>query len=175
MPNIQYFVCTLAMAISVGANAVSSGTVTFNGELTADTCTISADSVNKVVTLPKVPTQDLNVAGAEQGSREFQLNVEDCPETITQVAARFSANVASDYNSVTGNLVNVSTATTPAKQVEIRLYNVDGTPIGIGSTGEFFNVVDQKATMTYVGGYYATGAATPGPVTSVVSYELAYP
>ncbi|WON77499.1 fimbrial protein [Serratia sp. UGAL515B_01] len=175
MLKIQHVVCALAMAVSVGANAVSSGTVTFNGELVADTCTISSDSINKIVQLPKIPTQDLNVAGAEQGSREFQLNVEACPASITQVAAHFNAIGGSAFDPTTGNLVNASTAATPAKQVQVRLYNVDGKQIRVGSTGEFFNVVNQKATMTYVGGYYATGVTTPGPVTSVASYVLAYP
>ncbi|WON77479.1 fimbrial protein [Serratia sp. UGAL515B_01] len=177
MFKIQHVVCALAMAVSVGANAVSSGTVTFNGELVADTCTISSDSINKIVQLPKIPTQDLNVSGAQAGSREFQLNVEACPASITQVAAHFNAIGGSAFDPTTGNLVNASTSTAPAaaKEVQVRLYNADGSQIRVGSTGKFFDVVDEKASMTYVGGYYATGVTTPGPVTSVASYTLAYP
>ncbi|MTD38240.1 fimbrial protein [Erwinia sp. CPCC 100877] len=178
MRNVKLTLCAMALAaVSTSALAVdgpTQGTVTFNGELISDTCTIVSESVSREVQLPTVSIQTLNAKGLEAGSKGFDLNVENCPTGITQVAAHFEAIGSTGVNSETGNLKNLAT-TTPAGNVEVRLYNSDEAQLKLGETGAPAKVVDGKATMRYYGGYYSTDATTAGKVYAQAKYTLAYP
>jgi major type 1 subunit fimbrin (pilin) len=179
MRKVNLALCALALSIaSVGAQAVSSGTVTFKGKLIGDTCELKPGSEDIVVTLPTLSTSELAAAGAEKGSTNFDIQVENCDASITKVAAHFEAINSSGANPVTGNLVNTATAGTEAKNAEVRLYNIsDSSQIRVGSTGESVPVdpVTHAVTFSYAGGYYATAATTPGDVLAQVQYVLAYP
>jgi major type 1 subunit fimbrin (pilin) len=180
MRNLKMTLCAMALAAaSTSALAAdeTQGTVTFNGELIAETCTIASDSVDRQVQLPTVSIQTLNAAGTAAGSKGFDLNVENCPTGITQVAAHFEAVGSSGVDSATGNLTNQYTgAETSATNVQVRLYNSDEQQLKVGETGEAAAVAtDGTATMRYYGGYYATAATTAGMVYAQARYTLAYP
>ena len=173
----------MCVAAALGMAAVSpvhaaatdgKGTVTFNGKLIAETCTLEDDSVDITVTLPTMSTKSLAVAGTEAGSKKFDIKVKDCETGISKVAAHFEAIGASGLNSVTGNIKNDSAITNPANNVEVRLYDANQAHLPLGSTGTLYDVVDKKATMTYYGGYYATGATTAGLVKAVAKFTLSY-
>jgi major type 1 subunit fimbrin (pilin) len=178
MKTLKLTLCAMALAAAstsaMAAGEVTQGTVTFNGELIAETCSIASDSVDRQVQLPKVSTQSLGTSGATAGSKGFDLNVENCPTGITKVAAHFEAIDSSGVDSATGNLLNKA-PTTPAGLVQVRLYNSDEQQLKLGETGAPANVTDGKATMRYYGGYYATGATTAGLVYAQARYTLAYP
>lgn len=181
MFKIQHAVCALVLAVSAGANAAYDGTVTFDGLLIAETCTVNTDSTNILVKLPTIAVQKLAAAGDEAGSTSFNINVSACPAGLTQVGAHFEA-IANEGTSTTNNLTNSSPVAGRATNVEVRLYNINGANaaakhLKVGTTGAFFpiNTAARTATMTYAGGYYATGASTVGPVRAQVQYVLAYP
>lgn len=173
--------CAMALttvSTSTLAAKETQGTVTFNGQLIAETCSIASESVDRQVQLPTVSIQTLNAAGTTAGSKGFDLNVEDCPAGITQVAAHFEAIGSSGVNSKTGNLTNDFTSTAnvdKARNVEVRLYNSDEQQLKLGETGAQAPVANGKATMRYYGGYYATDKTTAGMVQAKASYTLAYP
>lgn len=180
MHKLTLTLCAMALAAAstsaLAADEVTQGTVTFNGELIAETCSIASDSVDREVQLPKVSIQTLNAAGTNAGSKGFDLNVENCPEGITQVAAHFEAIGSTGVDSSTGNLTNqYQGAGTKATNVQVRLYNSDGQQLKLGETGAAADVTDGKATMRYYGGYYATAATTAGLVYGQARYTLAYP
>ncbi|CAH6321032.1 fimbrial protein [Pantoea agglomerans] len=179
MRKLKLSVCAVAMTIASGsAMAVGQGTVTFNGQLIAETCTIANDSIDVQVTLPTVSVQTLAAAGATAGSKGFDLNVIDCPAGITQVAAHFEAIGSSGVDSTTGNLTNQYTGTTDdpaATAVQVRLYNSDEQPLKLGETGAAAAVTSGSATMRYYGGYYATAKTGAGKVNAKAAYTLAYP
>lgn len=182
MRNSKMTLCAIALALSstsaLAAGEVTQGTVTFNGELISETCSIASESVSKVVTLPTISIQTLNVAGLSAGSKGFDLNVENCPSTITKVAAHFEAVGSTGVDSTTGNLTNQFTAAgglAAASNVQVRLYNSDEVQLKLGETGEFAAVAaDGSATMRYYGGYYSTGVTTAGQVYAQAAYTLAY-
>lgn len=183
MSKMKIAVCAIALAVtSVSVNAadvVGQGTVTFNGKLIDETCTVNDDSKDIIVTLPTLSTKTLSTAGNEAGSSAFDINVKDCPAAITKVAAHFEV-LNSEYDSSTGNLINqleVDDPTKSATKAQVRLYNDDSTQIRIGSTGKAFPVdaTAHTAKMEYLGGYYATGQTTAGNVKAQVTYTLAYP
>jgi major type 1 subunit fimbrin (pilin) len=179
MHKLTLTLCAMALAAastSVLAADETQGTVTFNGELIAETCTIASDSVNRIVDLPTLSTQTLNAPKLEAGSKGFDLNVEKCPEGITKVAAHFEAIGSTGGDSATGNLVNkYSGEKTAAGNVQVRLYNSDEQQLKLGDTGTAADVTDGKATMRYYGGYYSTAPTTAGMVSAQARYTLAYP
>ncbi|WP_105652594.1 fimbrial protein [Cronobacter dublinensis] len=176
MRKINFAYCALALGLLSGyAQAASQGTVTFNGKLIAETCEIDTNDVDKTVTLPTLSTQTLAKAADVGGTTTFTIKAVNCPDAIKKVAAHFEALDSTGFNPVTGNLTNAA-AIGAAKNVEVRLYNIDSTVIPVGGTGKAFDVqTDKTATMSYVGGYYATAATEPGDVTAKVNYTLSYP
>lgn len=184
MSKLNISLCAIALAMTTSsafaAGEATQGTVTFNGKLIAETCSIVPADVDKVVTLPTLSTQTLSTPGAVGGSTTFDINVEDCPSTggPTSVAAHFEAINSDGFNTATGNLTNSAVDSGDgAENVEIRLFDKDGTTqIPVGSTGGFFPIstTDQTAKMTYIGAYYASAATTAGTVTAKVQYTLAY-
>ncbi|WP_241579895.1 fimbrial protein [Rosenbergiella nectarea] len=177
--------CFLPFMITPGAYAASAGTVEFNGEIIAGTCTIKSSDVNKVVTLPEVSSENLRTSGSTAGSKVFTIEVSNCATTINGVTAHFEAiNGTTGYdvqtNNLTNDVVTDATATPPVKaagNVQIRLFDKGGTTqVQVGGTdGAFVRTnAAHGATMEYVASYYATGAATEGTVHANVAYTLAY-
>ncbi|MGE9551474.1 fimbrial protein [Erwinia amylovora] len=159
---------------AMAATPAGQGTVTFNGTLTANTCVIDGD-VDQTVTLPTLSVKTLATAGNEAGSKNFDIKVKECD--ASKVATHFEAIGSSGVDATTGNLTNSLTGDEAATKVEIRLYNPDGTQIRAGDTGKEYTVdsTAKTATMTYVGGYYATGQSTAGNVAAKIVYTIAYP
>ncbi|MFP2516973.1 fimbrial protein [Buttiauxella agrestis] len=183
MSKFKVTLCALAISmVSAYAGAEitlppGQGTVTFTGELTDETCTVDPTSKDIKVVLPTIGTETLAAAGAQGGSTTFPIKVTDCPVGVTEIAAHFEAIDQTKYNPATGNLINQDPAPDAATNVEVRLFETDGTVLPVGSTGSSFPVDEttNTGTMTYMGAYYATGATTVGTVTAVVQYTLAYP
>lgn len=182
MSKFKATLCAIALstvsAYGIAATPVTQGTVTFTGKLTPDTCSITSGDEDKQVKLPTLSIQSLDAAGKVAGTTTFDLHVDSCPATVTQVAAHFEAINSDGFDATTQNLTN-STAKVDggAENVEVRLFDKDGsTQIPVGGTGSMFDVdaTTHKATMTYIGGYYATAATTAGDVTAKVQYTLAY-
>ncbi|MGU3778293.1 fimbrial protein [Burkholderia metallica] len=154
--------------------AVTQGKVTFDGELTANTCSVKAGDEDKKVTLPKVSTITLAKKGDTAGSTSFDINVEKCSTDVKKVAAHFEMT---NMDPATGYLKNLAAAGA-ASNVVVQLVDADGTGIRAGSTGSYFDVAGtgdtRGATMIYGGQYYATGPTTAGKVNTFARYTLAY-
>lgn len=174
----QLMVSLMGVSIAPMVFAVPSpgtGTVTFNGELIEETCTINTDDIDKVVVLPTVSTQSLSNVADTAGSTMFSITASNCPASHTSIAAHFETT---DMDPVTQNAINQATAN-PASNVLVQLLQSDGTTVlPLGSTGDFVNLTgsgsSRGATMNYGGQYYAVGQTTAGTVTAVVRYTLAY-
>lgn len=183
MSKLKFVFCTMALAVTAAnADINADGKITINGLLITETCKVTDESKNIIVTLPTVSTTKLAKSGDETGSTTFTIGVTDCPTAITKVAAHFEANGSTGYSTTTGNLLNAAPAASgstpaPAGNVEVRLYDNDGTSfIEVGKSGKKINVdaTTKGATLRYAAGYYATAATTPGPVTAMVQYVLDY-
>lgn len=154
------------------------GTITFNGEVTATTCLIngSVSPANLTVTLPTVSTSALGVAGATAGDTGFTLALTGCSASGQGVTTHFEAGTHVDV--ATGRLNNTSGS---APEVQIQLLNAQGGVIKVGASavqqnaGTPVTITGGSATMNYTARYYANGAAaTPGTVTTSVTYTVAY-
>jgi len=155
------------------ATALTSGTVTFEGELLDVTCLAVVDDRDKSVQLPTISASVLRVSGNTAGSTPFTINVR-CPLTARKVRAYFENSAYSD--STTGNLTLMpQQGQTNATNVQVRLLRVDGTPIAVGNGLSMpYFPVDRSgaAKLDYQAVYYATGEAVQGIVYTTATYTL---
>ena len=152
------------------AQAASTGTITFNGELTDTT-----------VILPTVGVNQLTASGDTTGRTSFNMNISDCVIGTegghSKVAAFFQPGNTVDLS--TGRLKNVGGSAT---NVDLRLLDASNSyaPINIGNTDQVDGMAyvdintDGTALLPYAVEYFANAQTTPGTVTSSVIYNLQY-
>lgn len=168
----------LLSVYSVSAAAVSDNTISFEGEVTAQTCTVLVNGqASPVVLLPTVSTTDLTAAGSTAGTTSFEFNVSGCTtsDEASTIGAKFTGNAVDTSTAGAGTLGNTGTAA----NVNIQLLDSASAPIDLNSTwtgkGDIALPADSAvATQTYYARYFATGAAAAGTVKASVQYALNY-
>ncbi|OBX78991.1 fimbrial protein [Haemophilus aegyptius] len=199
---------TLAAGLLFSLGGISSafgaadGTITFNGRVVDQTCTVSNNtSGNNIdVKLPAVNKAQLASAGAVAGLTRFNIELTGCKQATAAgtngVRAYFLPN--SQYvDPNTNNLKNIATGSgtnTPAEHVQIQLTHADTSKvIAVGENVDvqghekdpyrpWFDFVNDtgstttaKAKLTYYAQYVAVGTgAEPGVVQSKVEYNIIY-
>lgn len=169
------------MGVSLLAHSASTGTITFNGLITDNTCNVDVNGQGSdaIVTLPTVSANQLVNSGNVTGRTTFDMNVSGCQigNTFSRVAAYFQPGATVDL--ATGRLLNVGGT---ASQVDLQLLDVTGgyNVINVGNTNQITDMafvdVDGtgSASLPYAVEYYANAQVTPGTVTSSVVYNLQY-
>ncbi|QEQ57869.1 type 1 fimbrial protein [Haemophilus influenzae biotype aegyptius] len=197
---------TLAAGLLFSLGGISSafgapdGTITFNGRVVDQTCTVSTGTNgNFDVTLPTVNKTQLASVGEVAGLTRFNIELTGCKSVATGgtngVRAYFLPN--SQYvDPNTHNLKNIAQATTgvaKAENVQIQLTHADTSKvIAVGenvdvqghendSYNPWSNFKDDAgattatANLTYYAQYVAVDApAEPGVVQSKVEYNIIY-
>jgi major type 1 subunit fimbrin (pilin) len=164
-------------AFAPQAAKASDGTITFKGNITAQTCTISGNGggPNFTVTLPTVSTSSLTASGNVAGATPFSIALTNCSPDSGNVSTYYEAGTTID--TATSYLKNF---TGTATNVEVGLLNSDSTPIklGMAQAGQNSAVVaiaSGAATLNYIAQYVATnGASTAGSVNTTVTYSMSY-
>lgn len=165
----------LTSALAMSAAQASDGTITFNGQLSAQTCTTKINNTSNVatVTLPSVSIASLAAAGATAGSTNFTINLSACTGTIATAAATFEAGAGVDPT--TQNVRNTGSAT----GVQLQLLDSTGKVIKAGDTSQTANTARTAMTgatgvLPYAVQYIASAATTPGNVVGSVTYSINY-
>lgn len=169
-----------------GAQAASTGTIQFEGLLTATTCDVTVDGQgpDATIVLPTMGINQLNAAGKTGGKTGFNMALSNCEGTLKTASAFFEAGPTVDLT--TGRLKNTlsggSGDDTAATQVSLQL--LDGSsasyaPIQAGNTNQIVNttyvdIASGSANLPYAVQYYADNATTAGKVASQVVYSLQY-
>ncbi len=183
MTNNKLLAALIVAGTAMGAQFAhaADGTITFNGNITAQTCTINGNGngpgvTNFTVQLPTVSAATLNSAGVA-GQTAFNIALTNCTPDSGNVHTFFEAGPTTDAS--TGNLI--LDAGGAAQNVQIRLLNggTANTPIKAGFTNAAQNsnsvpLTNGAATLWYYAQYYATGVATAGTANSSVMYSIAY-
>ncbi|OTG82484.1 ferrous iron transporter B [Acinetobacter sp. ANC 4558] len=155
------------------------GTITINGLVTDKTCDIVTPAGKDfTVTLPTVSKQSLATTGAVAGRTPFSINLAKCSQG--KVATYFEPGATVDF--ATGRLNNQATAGATNVKVQLLGSNSQFLPIlaansttGNQTNSQWIDVVaNGAADLHYYAEYYATNAATPGPVTTSVQYTIIY-
>ncbi len=180
---------SLLLAAMSPAAFASDGTITFTGLITGQTCSISGNgrpAGDFTVVLPNVSTSTLNTGGNTAGRAPFNIQLTGCTPNAGNVAVYFEPGANVDL--ATGRLKN-STVAVPAAgtnpgvkaagNVQIGLLNSDMTNISVGAAVATQNpqrvaLASGAATLQYYAQYVATGTATPGIITSSVTYSIVY-
>ncbi|WP_323120875.1 fimbrial protein [Burkholderia alba] len=171
----------LAAAVTLAAAPAAfaaDGTITINGQVTSQTCTISGNGGGKdfTVTLPTVSASTLATAGAAAGRTPFNIALSKCTPNSGNVSTYFEPGATVD--TTTGRLVN--TAPGGAANVQVGLLNSDNSSIQLGAAQASQNskpvaLSGGAATLNYYAQYVATGgAATAGSVTTTTLYSIVY-
>lgn len=168
----------LGLTVLLSGNAqAADGTITINGQVTAQTCTISGNGggADFIVTLPTVSTSALPTAGATAGRTPFDIALTNCSPNSGNVAVYFEPSATVD--TTTGHLTN--TAAGGADNVQVSLLNSDYSDIQLGSgetsqNMQFVALNNGAATLKYFAQYVATDAATAGAVTTRSLYSIVY-
>ncbi|WP_432723661.1 fimbrial protein [Jeongeupia wiesaeckerbachi] len=163
----------MAMALLNGvASAASNGTVSFTGEVVANTCTI-ANGGAVTVALPKVSTDVFSGDGSKAGQTRFNIDLTACTPASGQVGVRFTG-IGSQVDMTRGLFVNTGTATNVAVGV------FDDTALQLkpaADSGGFVNVdTSSGAASIPLDAYYVATNATvgAGTVAATGNFELVY-
>lgn len=169
-----------ALAAILGTAAFSAaavdGTITFNGKVNSNTCTVNAaNGASFAVTLPNIGASALGTtAGNVAGTTPFSIALTACTATGT-VKAYFEPG--STINA-SGHLNNTAAAGTAATGVDLQLLNNAQTAINLNTQANATTatIASNAATLNYYVQYYNTAAAAvgAGTVTSTVNYTIQY-
>jgi len=175
MKKLAFLTASVVSALFASqAFAVSGNTITFQGEVTTDTCsvTINGSDAKPVVLLPTVSVDALKVGGATTGNTTFELDVTGCSaKDDSTIYAEFIGNNVS----TNGNLKNMAT-TNPAGKVEIRIIKADESAFNFSTkqTDKLTPLKSGATNATYTAQYYADGQATAGAVEATLQYAISY-
>ncbi|MEG1209899.1 MAG: fimbrial protein [Leclercia sp.] len=120
------FIATTVMA-SFSVMAADVGLLTFDGAVTDSTCKLTTsngeDAYNVTITLPVVKKSEVESTSIDTGvgSKNFELLLTDCPESVVNASTTFmSNNMAAIANGTIEPDANMSGA---ASNVALALYN----------------------------------------------------
>lgn len=166
-------------------SAFAAPTVTFEGEVTAQTCSVSINgNTNSIVLLPTVSMTDFGTTlttGQSAGLTPFTISVTGCvaptsaAQAITTKFLGYNVDTTSGVlgntattNAATGFGIQLTTSSAGTSAVKLSgLTSVTGLSLAVGAT---------SATYDFGARYYvinATGAKA-GKVTSVAEYTVSY-
>ena len=177
--KFKSLVIASALSLTFPIAAMAAPTVTFQGEVTDQTCKATINGqTDSTVLLPTVPTTELNAAGATTGLTPFSISVEDCSVDTADVV--IGTKFLGHNVTAGGNLGNVAT-NNPAQNVSIQLTEkADGSaPVTLNGITKVDGLVlkqgDTSATHQFGAQYISeAGSATAGAVTAVAEYTLSY-
>ncbi|NDJ58742.1 type 1 fimbrial protein [Enterobacteriaceae bacterium 4M9] len=183
MIHFKKVTAVVALAI-LPCTAFSTPTVTFEGEVTDQTCSVSINGqTNSVVMLPTVATADFGATlanGQTAGLTPFTVSVSECtaPAADLNISTKF---MGYDVDSSTGVLGNRAT-TDAAVGYGIQLTgSSDGSDVVTLSgptnvSGLVLKTGETSASYDFGAQYYVIDAtsAKPGKITAVAEYTLSY-
>lgn len=170
------FLSVLMASALFSTNALASdNTITFMGEVSDETCSISVNGsdASPVVLLPTVTATVLN-ANQVAGATPFDIGVTGCTGSASgvQISTVFVGN---NISSATGNLASTGSAT----DVEIQILDTSGDEVDFRNafigTGDLSLQANQtSSSATYKAQYFTGGTATTGTVLASMQYAVSY-
>lgn len=149
------------------------GEISISGQVLAPTCIVNGGNGNLPVSLPDVNATLLSRPGQVAGQTSFQLRLTNCAPTVSRVSTYFEPGPTI---SPEGRLIVDAGG---RRNVQIELLNSSFAPMDLSAAkrsqrSQTVQIVGGNATLDYHARYYATGAATPGLVSTRVQYSLDY-
>jgi len=173
---------TLGALMVLPLSTMAAPTVTFEGEVTSQTCAISINGqTNSVVLLPTVTVKDFGdtlAAAQTAGMTPFTVSITNCeaPTADTNITTKF---LGYNVDSTSGVLGNTLTDATAAKGFGIQLVKDADTAINLKGVTSVPGLVlasgATSASYDFGARYYSFGTdGTPGKITAVAEYTVSY-
>ncbi|QGY14762.1 fimbrial protein [Escherichia coli] len=156
-------VCATSSVMAADDNAITDGSVTFNGKVIAPACTLVAATKDSVVTLPDVSATKLQTNGQVSGV-QIDVPIESTRIKVLKRSSPFNGTADTTQITAFANQASSDAAT----NVALQMYMNDGTT-AITPDTETGNILlqDGDQTLTFKVDYIATGKATSGNVNAV--------
>lgn len=163
-------------------SVLAAPTVTFEGEVTSQTCTVDINGqTNSVVLLPTVSLTDFGETLAEgqtAGQTPFTISIAGCqaPTTDTNITTKF---LGYNVENPSGVLGNSSTDANAATGFGIQLLSSTDSPVTLNGVTDVSGLVLKtgatSASADFGARYYSLGTVgTAGKITAVAEYTLSY-
>lgn len=161
------------LSLVVASGAQASGTISFTGNVYAQTCTINGGSGNLPVALPGVGASRLINPGDTAGDTPFVLQLTECPTGLVEVSTYFEPGPTISE----GGRLKVDP--NGSENLEVQLLNSAKEPMNLaaerGSQGsQWVKITGGNATLNYTARYFSLGSTTAGAVATRVQYSLDY-
>lgn len=174
----------LAVAGSASAASANGGTMTFTGQLTDTTCTITGGAGTDggqgdfVVKLGQVAANTLTAATQVANKTPFAVKIGGVGEgtCMDGKIAKFTFDDSSpNLDASTGNMKNILTG--EATNVQVQMLDGKDAVINLANgsyVGSAPAIVNNQSSINFAAQFYATGATTPGEVKTAVLYKVSY-
>jgi major type 1 subunit fimbrin (pilin) len=169
---------------AANAAAAADGTITFNGEITAVTCSIhggtAAGGNNFIVTLPTVQTTAFSGGvGTSAGATPYNIYVGESGETGCTNGTLVSVHYEPSSPRVdpTTGFLALDPGAGVATGVQLQLLNQDRSTINLATNPESakYTIAGNTATLPFFAQYVSTSdEVTAGPANSSVMYSVAF-
>ena len=170
--NLALRLAMTACLATTAAQAATTGTLRFSGQVDAGTCDLDAGDVNRSITLPTIKISDFDQA-AYAGTLDFELSA-DCESDISSVTFLFTGTPAGEDASLFANTgTSGGTALWLAHRAPaFSIIPANGTPTQRSRTVATSN---RKAVLPLTAAYHKTGAIlTQGTLASTVTVSITY-
>ncbi|ECG5958021.1 fimbrial protein [Salmonella enterica] len=160
----------LSSTMFVGHAMAADGIVHFTGEVIGAACEVTTDSKDLNVNMGIVSTTAFaNGVGTLAAPEKFQIDLENCPDTVTKVAAQFDGIEAGDgYLAVNGGAAGVAIQIANASDNSVVKLYEDSEAITIDTN-------THKATLPFIAHYISTDVkVTPGVANADSEFTLSY-
>ena len=164
------------LAITAGlaahaAQAATTGTLTFVGQVNAGTCNLAAGDLNRTVTLPTIKISDFD-ATPSTGGFDFEISA-DCESDIRNVTFLFAGSAS------TGNAVLFANSGTSGGTALWLLHRATpGYTIPANGTdaqrSRTLVVSDNRAVLPLGAAYHKNGAVSQGTLASTATVNITY-
>lgn len=161
-------------SVPVFAATSGDGQINFTGEIIDSACTVVNGQSNPLdVTLGKIAKTAFTGSGSTAATTRFDIQLKDCPETITSAAITFGGTP--DTNNA--DVLALTTGTGAASGVGVQLLDSSSAPLSLYTASAEYTLTSGTATndLQFGARYIQTGASVvAGQANAVSTFTVVY-
>ena len=169
-----FIAATVGCSASAFAATNGEGQINFTGEIIDSACQVVNGLSNPLnVTLGKVSKTVFTGAGSTSTATKFDIELKNCPETVTTAAINFGGTPDANNNST----LALTPDTDAATGVAIQLIDSSEQPVSLYTPSKEYPLASGTAVndLQFAARYIQTGSAvTAGPANSVSTFTVIY-